>query len=132
MVWMTNQIAKMAFRQIKTECIAKPELADCIGVVIAAVFADSKYCLNGISLIDIVVARFLKWSPLLLGETGPDATVEDKKRLGFKVDEDDGTCETNEVYATRMQALAAGYVALAARSAPSNPSNPFSQLIVTQ
>jgi nucleoporin GLE1 len=119
---MANEIAKMAYRQVVAECGGKPELADSIGVVIAAVFADGKYCVNGFSLIDIIVARFLKWNPLLLGEVGPDTTVADKKRLGYRFDEEENMFETEEMYASRMQALAAGYVALAARFV-SHPSS---------
>ncbi|KAA8903656.1 GLE1-like protein-domain-containing protein [Sphaerosporella brunnea] len=112
-VWMVNEIAKMGYRQLMQECAAKPELADPIGVVIAAVFADPKFSPGGYSLVDIFVARFLKWNPVLLGEQGPDATLADRARLGYRID--DGKCETEEAYGTRMQALTAGYVALAAR-----------------
>ncbi|KAI5815002.1 GLE1-like protein-domain-containing protein [Pyronema omphalodes] len=127
-VWIVNELAKMAVKQVLQECTAKPDAADSIGVVIAAIFADSKYSAGGKSLIDIFVARFLKWNPILLGEDGPDSSDADRTRLRWKR-ENDGKTEREDTYATRIQALTAGFVAIAGRdfgkSTMINPYPPF-------
>lgn len=116
-VWIVNELAKMAVKQVLQECTSKPDAADSIGVVIAAIFADNKYSAGGKSLIDIFVARFLKRNPILLGEDGPDNTDADRARLMWKRD-DDGQTEREDSYATRIQALTAGFVAIAGRYYP--------------
>jgi len=113
-VWTVNQLAKLAMYQLLQECTSKSDAADPMGVVIAGIFADPKYCPGGRSLIDIFVARFLKWNPILLGQLGPDNTEADRERLGWKRDKD-GSMESEESYGGRMQALTAGFVAIAAR-----------------
>ncbi|KAI5798718.1 GLE1-like protein-domain-containing protein [Pyronema domesticum] len=127
-VWIVNELAKMAVKQVLQECTSKPDAADSIGVVIAAIFADNKYSAGGKSLIDIFVARFLKRNPILLGEDGPDNTDADRARLMWKRD-DDGQTEREDSYATRIQALTAGFVAIAGRdfgkSTMTNPYPPF-------
>jgi nucleoporin GLE1 len=113
-LWIVNELAKMAVRQVLQECTSKADAADPIGVVIAAIFADPKYSPGGKSLIDIFIARFLKRNPIHLGEDGPDATDADRARLGWKKDEA-GETEREDAYAGRMQAYTAGYVAIAGR-----------------
>lgn len=108
-IWTANELAKMAVRQVVQECTSKPEAADPIGVVVAAVFADPKYLVGGKSFVDIFVARFLKRNPILMGEDGPDNTAADKIRLGMK----EG--EIEDAYVGRIQALTAGYAAIAGR-----------------
>jgi len=113
-VWTVNELAKMATRQLLQECTSKAEAADPIGVVIAGIFADPKYSPGGRSFVDIFVARFLKRNPILLGELGPDATEVDRERLGW-IKDADGSTESEDSYSGRMQALTAGFVAIAAR-----------------
>lgn len=113
-VWIVNQLAKMAKHQLLQECSSKTDAADPIGVVIASVFADPKYCPGGRSFVDIFVARLLKTNPILRGEMGPDATDADRERLGWKKDAN-GLTESEAEYSGRMQALTAGFVAIAAR-----------------
>lgn len=117
-IWVVNELAKMAVRQINQECTVKADAADPIGVVIAAISADPKYSPGGRSLIDIFIARFLKRNPILLGADGPDATDADRARLGWKkvVSSEGGVAtEREDEYIGRIQSYTAGFVALAGR-----------------
>lgn len=117
-IWVVNELAKMAVRQVNQECTFKTDAADPIGVVIAAIFADPKYSPGGKSLIDIFIARFLKRNPILLGAEGPDATDADRARLGWKKvasSEGDAATEREDEYIGRIQSYTAGFVALAGR-----------------
>lgn len=113
-VWTVNELAKMLVRQVEAECSIKPETADPIGITIIAAFASDELTINGKSFIDIIIARLLKRNPILRGELGPEDTEPDRKRLGWKVDED-GKWEVEETHINSLVGLTAGYAAIAGR-----------------
>lgn len=113
-VWTVNELAKMLVRQVEAECSIKPETADPIGITIIAAFASDELTINGKSFIDIIIARLLKRNPILRGELGPEDTEPDRKRLGWKVDED-GKWEAEETHINSLVGLTAGYAAIAGR-----------------
>lgn len=114
-IWIINELAKMAVAQVLQECTSSHESADPVGVVIASVFADSKFAIGGKPLIDVVIARFCKRCPIITGEVGPCNTKADRIRLGWKVEENGEITENEGAYIGRMQAYTAGFVSIAGR-----------------
>lgn len=113
-VWAVNELAKLLVKQVEAECSIKPETADPLGITIIATFAGDGLTVNGNSFIDIILARLLKRNPILRGELGPEDTEKDRKRLGWKVDEE-GTWEAEEAHINSLVGLTAGYAAIAGR-----------------
>lgn len=113
-VWAVNELAKLLVKQVEAECSIKPETADPIGITIISTFAGEGLTVNGNSFIDIIVARLLKKNAILRGELGPEDTEPDRKRLGWKLDED-GKWETDEAHINSLVGLTAGYAAIAGR-----------------
>lgn len=113
-IYVLNELAKGVSKQVATEAGANSKTAEPIGIMLASIFGDDEFRINGVSFMDIFVARLLKHNPILRGETGPEATEADMERLGWERDED-GKFEDLESHVNRMSGLTAGWVCIAAR-----------------
>ncbi|ORY15603.1 GLE1-like protein-domain-containing protein [Clohesyomyces aquaticus] len=85
-----------------------------LGLIAASLISDPNYAWNGISMKDILLAKYHKACPMLFGISGRMDTKEGQKRLGWMILS--GVEPTANVYNQRMSGLGAGFAAMSLRS----------------
>lgn len=120
LLFLLNHFAKQLINQLAQEVAADISMAEPIGIAAAMVFAAPEFRFNGISLIDVLWAKYHKVCPVLFGMYGPEDTAKGRESVGWppgmpEKDRDD-----------RMKGFAAGFAAITLRdfskSANSNPA----------
>lgn len=105
-LYLLHQLAKSAVARLITESGSDPETADPIGITLAQVLSKPEHRWNGISLIDLLWAKYRVRCPWLFGIPAPAGTDEEFNRM--------------------VTGLAAGYSALTlrdfSRSRNANPA----------
>jgi nucleoporin GLE1 len=123
-LYLLNIFAKAAINQFINEGGAKPETADPIGVVVAAVFAEADFAWRGKSMIDILLAKYRVSCPVLFGYRGSEKTEQGRRSLGWKKDGAGWMAEQQHM--DRMTGLGAGFSAIALRNfGKSKKQNPY-------
>lgn len=124
-IYLVNVLSKCIIKQLATECGARPEQAEPLGVATATIFSQPDFQWRGKSLIDILIAKFRITCPVLFGIRGNENTVEGRKRLGWA--KEDGTWVPESAHNNRMTGLGAGYAAIALRKfgVKGNRTNPY-------
>ena len=119
LLFLLNHFAKMLINQLAQEVAADITMAEPIGIAAATVFAAPDFRFNGISLIDVLWAKYHKVCPVLFGMYGSENTHEGRAKVGWspgmpEKDRDD-----------RMKGFAAGFAAITLRDFSKSPnSNP--------
>jgi nucleoporin GLE1 len=113
-IYLLNILAKAAISQFCTEAGANPKAADPVGTLIISIFAQSKYCWRGKSLIEIMIAKFRITCPVLFGFRGNEKTEEGRERLGWKKDVN-GNWISEQEHNDRMTGLGAGWASICLR-----------------
>lgn len=116
LVYLLNIFAKAIIAQLITEAGMKPQLADQIGTMASHIFAIGAFRWQGISLIDIFLAKLHLVCPVLFGINGDEQYQHGKERLGWWKEEPDGAFIPVQAHLQRMTGLAAGFAALALRN----------------
>lgn len=120
LLFLLNHFCKQLMSQLAQEVAADISMAEPIGIAAATIFAAPDFRFNGISLIDVLWAKYHKACPVLFGMRGPENTREGRERVGWppgmpEKERDD-----------RMKGFAAGFAAITLRdfskSANSNPA----------
>jgi nucleoporin GLE1 len=118
-VYLLNILAKKIVAQFGYEAAINPASADPIGIMAVATFANVKYQINGIPLIDILWAKYHRACPPLFGINAPESTDDGRKKLGWAQEDDERTGKrvwvSGEAHYSRMRGLAAGFAALTLR-----------------
>ena len=123
-LYLLNIFAKAAIAQFINEAGARPETADPVGVCIAATFSDPDFHWRGVSLIDILLAKFRRVCPVLFGYRGNEKTEQGRERLGWW--KENGKWVAEQQHMDRMTGLGAGFAAVALRKfAMSKKENPY-------
>ncbi|RPA72201.1 GLE1-domain-containing protein [Ascobolus immersus RN42] len=123
-IWLVNEMGKMVIEQFEAEVAVNPKVAGPIGICLTSTLSRPAMMANGVSFLDILVARIWKRNMIVRGEIGPDATDADLKRLGYLKTEE-GKWEGKEEFSTRLGGLSAGYAAIASRNfTKASMSNP--------
>lgn len=129
LVYLLNQFAKAVISQFINEASVAPRVADPIGTIAISMFANNEFRINGISLIDILIAKFHVVCPPLFGIYGDEKTNAGRTRLGWWREEPEGPWISDQSHQDRMSGLGAGYAAISLRnfekSAASNPYPPY-------
>lgn len=112
-IYLLNIFAKAIISQFIDEAGVSPKAADPIGVAAVSVFARLDNCWRGESMIDILMAKFRAACPVLWGARGSEKTEEGRARLGWKRGE--AGWVTDQMHATRMIGLGAGYASISLR-----------------
>ena len=128
-VYLFNHFAKAVVSQFIDEAAVFSKVADPVGTIAISMFARSEFRINGISLIDILIAKFHVVCPPLFGIYGPENSDEGRSRLGWWREEHGGPWISEQSHQDRMTGLGAGYAALSLRnfenSQMTNPYPPY-------
>jgi len=116
LVYLLNIFAKAIVAQLITEAGMKPQLADQIGTIASHVFGIAAFRWQGISLIDILIAKLHLVCPVLFGINGDEQYQNGKERLGWWKEEPNGPFIPVQAHLQRMTGLAAGFAALSLRN----------------
>ena len=128
MVYLLNEFSKYIIAQFIDEAGVSPKRADAIGVVASHIFALDFFRWQGISLIDILLAKMHVVAPALFGIYGPENTVQGKERLGWWREDGrhEGPFVPEQQHFVRMTGLGAGFAALSLRNyEKAKAENPF-------
>ncbi|KAI4261294.1 MAG: hypothetical protein L6R35_007413, partial [Caloplaca aegaea] len=126
LVYLLNQFAKAVVSQFINEAAVAPKIADPVGTIASGIFAKDDFRVQGVSLIDILIAKFHIVCPPLFGIYGDEKTTEGRARLGWQREEGGGPWISERSHQDRMSGLGAGYAALSLRSfEKSTMSNPY-------
>jgi nucleoporin GLE1 len=123
-LYLINIFAKAAISQFINEAGARPETADPVGICVAATLSEPAFLWRGVSLIDILLAKFRVVCPVLFGYRGSEKTEQGRERLGWW--KDCGRWIPEQQHMDRMTGLGAGFAAISLRNfAVSKKTNPF-------
>lgn len=123
-LYLLNIFAKAAISQFINEAGARPETADPVGVCVAATFSEPDLLWRGVSMIDILLAKFRIVCPVLFGCRGSEKTEQGRQRLGWW--KDGGQWIPEQQHMDRMTGLGAGFAAISLRKfATSKKENPY-------
>ena len=126
LVYELNIFAKAIISQFIDEAGVSPKAADPVGLIASQIFTDAAFRWNGLSLIDILMAKFHAVCPVLWGIYGDEKTVEGKTRLGWWREEKGGPWISAQRHNERMTGLGAGFAAIALRNYnKSRQENPY-------
>ncbi|KAI4267603.1 MAG: hypothetical protein LQ337_008269 [Flavoplaca oasis] len=115
-VYLLNHFAKAVIAQFIKEAAVSPTIADPIGTATVNVFAKKEHLVNGISLIDILIAKFHRVCPPLFGMYGSERTDQGRERLGWWREYPGGPFVSTQMHQDRMTGLGAGYAAISLRN----------------
>ncbi|KAL8938774.1 MAG: hypothetical protein Q9216_003720, partial [Gyalolechia sp. 2 TL-2023] len=128
-IYLMNQFAKAVVSQFIDEAAVFAKVADPVGTIAISMFARDENRISGMSLIDILIAKFHAVCPPLFGIHGSESTDEGRTRLGWRREEGGGPWVSEQNHQDRMTGLGAGYAALSLRnfenSRMSNPYPPY-------
>lgn len=116
LVYLLNIFAKAMIAQFINEAGVKPLIADNLGTVASHIFALDNFRWKGISLIDILLAKFHVVCPILFGIYGNERTLEGKQRLGWWREEDGGAFVPEQRHFERMTGLGAGFAGISLKN----------------
>lgn len=126
LVYLLNIFAKALVSQFINESGVSPRSADPVGVIGSSIFAQSDFRWNGISLIDILIAKFHIVCPVLFGIYGDEDSNEGKRALAWERDHKTGPWVSEQRHLERMTGLGAGYAAVSLRNyGKSKLTNPY-------
>jgi nucleoporin GLE1 len=80
--YLLNIFAKAVFAQLVNEAGASPQSAEPIGTIAVRIFSANEFRWQGVSLIDILLAKFHAKCPLLFGLTGATGSGEAMTGIG--------------------------------------------------
>ena len=116
LVYLLNIFAKAMIAQFINEAGVKPLIADNLGTVASHIFALDNFRWKGISLIDVLIAKFHVVCPVLFGIHGDERTLEGKQRLGWWREEDGGAFVPEQRHFERMTGLGAGFAGISLKN----------------
>lgn len=93
-----------------------PRIADPIGTIASHIFSLAEFHWEGMSLIDILIAKMHVVCPILWGIYGDETTAQGKARIGWWREEKNGPWISEHRHKERMTGLGAGFAALALRN----------------
>ena len=126
LIYELNIFAKALVSQIIKEAGVATQSADPIGTIASQIFAKPEFRYNGISLIDLLIAKFHFVCPVLFGIYGKDNTNEGRLRTGWIKDGDSGAFISEQRHFERMSGLGAGYASISLRNyEKSSLQNPY-------
>ena len=126
LIYLLNAFSKAVIAQFANEASVTPPAADPTGIAAITIFAANDFRWKGISLIDMLIAKFHVMCPVLFGIYGSDKMEEGRRRLGWQRDPDSGSWVNEQRHSERMTGLGVGFAALSLRDFKNSKSvNPF-------
>jgi len=124
LVYLLNVFSKAVITQFASEAGVSLRNADPIGVLAISIFAATEFQWRGLSLIDILLAKFHKVCPVLWGIYGSEKTERGRQRLGWARIDDNWV--SSQTHNERMTGFGAGFAALSLRDfSKSKMQNPY-------
>ena len=128
LVYLLNTFSKDIIAQFIDEAGVYPTAADSVGVIASHIFALGFFRWEGISLVDILLAKMHVVAPAIFGIYGPENTIQGKERLGWwrLESRSEGPFVDQQQHFIRMTGLGAGFAALSLRNyEKAKAVNPF-------
>ena len=126
MIYLLNIFAKAMIAQFIDEAGVKPQMADSLGTVASHVFALDAFRWHGVTLIDILIAKFHVVCPVLFGIYGDERTGQGRQRLGWWKEDKDAPFIGEQRHFERMTGLGAGYAGITLKNyEKANAKNPY-------
>ncbi|RGP63667.1 hypothetical protein FSPOR_8453 [Fusarium sporotrichioides] len=123
-IYLINICAKGIVNQFINEGGANPKAADPVGVFAAHIFSTKEFQWRGLSLVDILMAKYRMVCPVLFGYRGNDKTERGRIAIGWK--RDGPSWITEQSHNDRMTGLGAGFASLSLRDfSKSSKKNPY-------
>lgn len=123
-IYLLNILSKAIIGQFANEGGANTKSAEPVGIVTAQIFSNKDYHWRGVSLIDILIAKFRVACPVLFGSRGNDKTQAGRQAIGWK--KEDGNWIPEQAHNDRMTGLGAGFAAIALRDfSKASKTNPY-------
>ncbi|KAL6718128.1 hypothetical protein ACLMJK_004215 [Lecanora helva] len=116
LLYLLNIFAKAIVAQFIDEAGVKPIIADAVGTAASRMFAADSFRWQGLTLIDILIAKMHVVCPILFGIQGDEQTKHGRERLGWWKDPETGTFVSEQRHFERMTGLAAGFASLSLRN----------------
>ncbi|KAL8798971.1 MAG: hypothetical protein Q9182_006249 [Xanthomendoza sp. 2 TL-2023] len=115
-IYLLNHLSKAIISQLIKEASVSPRLAEPIGVAAVNFFARDEFRVNGVSLIDILIAKYHVVCPPIFGIYGSESSDQGRERLGWWREEAGGPWISEQLHQDRMTGLGAGYAAISLRT----------------
>ncbi|KAL1953551.1 hypothetical protein VTO42DRAFT_2607 [Malbranchea cinnamomea] len=126
MIYLLSIFAKAIVAQLVTEAGVTPKYAEPLGVMTAQIFSYEAFVYRGVSMIDILLAKYRVACPVLFGFYGSEHNDAGKEALGWRREEPNGPFVPRQVHEERMVGLGAGFAAIALRNFSRTPrKNPY-------
>lgn len=120
-LYIVNITSKVIIKQMSTECGARSDPAEPLGILAAVIFANAGCKPQGHPMSDMLLAKFHKVHPCLFGLTFNELTGDGRARLGFREEYGD-----KEGWFRAVRGMSRGYAALTLRDfSRSQSGNPF-------
>ena len=114
MIYAVNMLSKRLVEQWSTEAAIATSRAEAIGVVAAKIFSAPEFLFDGISMVDILLAKLHAACPVLFGIYGPENTKQGRLRLGWR--QQQGSFVSENQHFERMNGLGAGFTSISLRN----------------
>ncbi|PGH07710.1 hypothetical protein AJ79_06187 [Helicocarpus griseus UAMH5409] len=123
LIYLLNIFSKAIIAQLIAEAGITPKYAEPLGVLTAQIFSMDAFLYNGISLIDILFAKYHALCPVLWGFYGNEQTASGKITIGWWRDEagNNGKFVSPQTHEERMIGLGAGFAAISLRNFSKTP-----------
>ncbi|KAF2197857.1 GLE1-domain-containing protein [Delitschia confertaspora ATCC 74209] len=126
LLYLLNTFSKAILNQFISEASKDDgKILQEIGLIAASIFADEQYFWKGISLVDVMLAKYHRTCPVLYGIYGNENTAAGRQRLGWLGI--DGVPHQVNVHNQRMLGLSSGFAALTLRASKARPPIPMSE-----
>ena len=116
LVFQLIYFSKYVVAQLCDEASRNASVAEPIGTIASQIFSYPELQLNGISFIDILIAKFHIVCPLLFGVYCEDMTPQGRVKMGWRKDGVEGAYLTEAQHFDRMEGLGAGFGTLTTRN----------------
>ncbi|KAG5295169.1 RNA export mediator Gle1 [Histoplasma ohiense] len=117
LLYLLNIFSKAIIAQLIAEAGITPKYAEPLGVLTAQIFSMESFTYSGISMIDVLLAKYHAICPVLWGFYGNEATDVGKEAIGWWRERDDGRrFIPPQTHEERMIGLGAGFAAISLRN----------------
>ncbi|EEQ85011.1 hypothetical protein RJZ56_007201 [Blastomyces dermatitidis] len=119
LLYLLNIFSKAIIAQLIAEAGITPKYAEPLGVLTAQIFSMEAFTYNGISMIDLLLAKYHAICPVLWGFYGNEATSDGKLAVGWwreRDGESPGRFVSPQTHEERMIGLGAGFAAISLRN----------------
>ncbi|KAL9112933.1 MAG: hypothetical protein Q9227_002797 [Pyrenula ochraceoflavens] len=114
MIYALNLFSKRIVEQWATEAGTSTTRAEPVGVLAAKIFSSREFLFEGVSMVDILLAKLHLACPVLFGIYGRENTQQGRTRLGWR--KQDGAFIKEKAHYERMAGLGAGFASISLRN----------------